>query len=273
MPLLLIDARVRHTVDNYENRIVRAFYDQVVSRLKGVLPALEAARRFDLGSEASELRGHLTGARRRAAWLDEVGPLAAPPTRMTMVLLRRPAYRAMMEAYTRFQRRLTVRLDESLEAPLQNLPRLYQVWGTLMIVERLLSAASNAGYRLQTQRLAGRDSSGLFVKLVEDGSTAVELARPLDGATVSLRVAPSFRRTGRRIRSISYRQSPDVVVSVFRPGELQRIYLFDPKYKLDSESWSQRVVADTDEHEADSDEALLFNGRRPKKIDIDKMHA
>jgi hypothetical protein len=64
---------------------------------------------------------------------------AALPAHVTQVLLKRPLYRAVLEGYVEFQRTAVVRLEEPLlAAPLENLPRLYQVWGTLEVLAVLL---------------------------------------------------------------------------------------------------------------------------------------
>jgi predicted component of viral defense system (DUF524 family) len=54
---------------------------------------------------------------------------------------------------------------------------------------------------------------------------------------------------------MSFPQIPDVTVEVRAAGSTPRLYLFDPKYKLDSQ---------TDDPQAEA---------APKKEDIDKMHA
>ncbi len=56
-------------------------------------------------------------------------------------------------------------------------------------------------------------------------------------------------------RSISFSQRPDIAIEIFPPHGTPSIYLFDPKYKLDSE-WQEEGAG---------------NGA-PKKEDIDKMH-
>ena len=107
------------------------------------------------------------------------------PTRLTMVLLRRPPYRAALEGYVEFGRSAVVRLEDSrLEAPLENLPGLYQTWGTLEVISVLLDVAAELGYRVKEQRLVGRDASGLFVRMLPRGKPAV------------LRIHPTI--TGRR---------------------------------------------------------------------------
>ena len=110
-------------------------------------------------------------------------------------------------------------------------------------------------YRLVAQRLAARDSSGVFLRLLPDGRAAVELLHEGTGTRVKL-VPERTYGTGGALRSISYQQRPDVAVEVTAPAEPTRIYLFDPKYKLDGEP----VNGDGSDG-------------KPRKGDIDKMHA
>jgi hypothetical protein len=58
------------------------------------------------------------------------------------------------------------------------------------------------------------------------------------------------------LTSISFRQIPDAVLEVQRPGAPTEIYIFDPKYKLQSEEAG----------------AASADGQ-PVKMDIDAMHA
>src|SRR3954467_13872773 len=74
--------------------------------------------------------------------------------------------------------------------------------------------------------------------------------------TVQVIPQRSYTRSGDPLRSVSFTQKPDVVVEVTRPGLPVEIYLFDPKYKLNSEA-----------------DSTLEVGGRPKKEDIDTMHA
>jgi hypothetical protein len=254
-PARVVDTRVEHSVDVYENRLVQAFATQVNQRLRRLLPVLQAGGRQDLLSTARRLTEAMRAARRYASFLDDVGELAHTPDRITMVLLNRPPYRAALEGYLEFQRRVSVRLEESaLEAPLENLPQLYQLWGTLEVIGSMLHVAADLGYRLRSEHLVRRSAGAVFVRVLPDGSPAVVLAHPEYGTTVRLIPERSYRH-GPGLHSITYTQIPDVAVEVAEPGGSTRVYLFDPKYKLDGEPLEQEGV-----------------GTKPKKVDIDKMH-
>lgn len=66
------------------------------------------------------------------------------------------------------------------------------------------------------------------------------------------------RQSGKRgrLRNISYEQRPDVAVEIHPAQGAPWVLVFDPKYRLEGEA----------------NEGLAADGR-PKKADIDKMHA
>jgi len=253
VPQHIIDTRVEHTADVYENRLLNTFISQVERRLSALQRAL-SGKINDLGMKLSEMQTALRKTRRAALFLDDVGELSLSPDRLTMVLLKRPPYRAALEGYIEFHKNASVRLDEALlDAPLDNLPSLYQFWGTLIVIQALLELGHNSGYIIDHESLFHRDSGGLFVKLLPDGKDVVRLKHPHTGTVVKLTPERTFARN-RGLGSVSYEQRPDVVIEVNRVDGVREIYIFDPKYKLASE------------------EQIIGDGK-PKKTDIDKMHA
>ncbi len=259
-PKRVLDTRVEHTADVYENRLVKIYLQQVHLRLRRLLNVVEGGRLTHILAEARPLLRRLLHARRQAAFLDEVSLLEHVPTRLTMVLLRRPPYRAALEGYLEFRRSASIRLEEPrLDAPLENLPSLYQTWGTLEVLSVLLQVAGKLGYRVRHQRLVGRDAGGLYVRVLPDGRPVVHLVHP-DYDTV-VKVTPERTYRGKSegksgLHSISYGQRPDVAVEIHLPHEPPKVYLLDPKYRLEGESLEGEI-----------------DDGKPKKVDIDKMHA
>ncbi len=256
-PKRVLDTRVEHTADVYENRMVNTYFQQVELRLRRLSRALEAWQHIGPLTEVQALLGQVLRSRRQASFLDKVGLLTHLPTRLTMVLLRRQPYRAALEGYLEFHRSASVRLEEpALEAPLRNLPHLYQVWGTLEVLSALLEVAVGLGYQVKQQRLVKRDAGGFYVRVLPAGQPTAVLKHPAHDTTVRLFPERTYAGTKDWLHSISYRQIPDVAVEVQQPKNPPRLYLFDPKYKLEGE-------------------LLEGEGRdgRPKKVDIDKMHA
>jgi predicted component of viral defense system (DUF524 family) len=255
-PTQVLDTRVDHSVDVYENRLVKAYVEQVHRRLRHVSRLLQQPQYAIHRPEIQHLTTRLQLACRQARFLEEVGELTQLSGHTTMVLLNRPKYRAALEGFLEFRRRATVRLEEpALVAPLENVPRLYQVWGTLKVITVLLQVAAEAGYRVHEPRLAGHDDSGVYIQVLPDGQLVLDLFHPVHGTQVKLIPERSYRTSG-TLQSVSYVQRPDIAVEIERPGSSSEVYLFDPKYKLDSET-------------LDADEP----SGTPKKIDIDKMHA
>src|SRR5262249_8297330 len=140
------------------------------------------------------------------------------------------------------------------DSPLENLPSLYEAWGTLEILHCLLRTAQQLGYRCLTQQLARPMSGGVYIQLLPGQAPAVVLEHPQTHTIATLPPQRQFRRHSQPLRSISFRQIPDITIEVRTQSASPRLYLFDPKYKLQSE------------------EGDIGDGR-PKKIDIDTMHA
>lgn len=254
-PLAVIDSRVEHTYDVYENRLLRSFADAAAARLRRLQRwlRLSTALAGDIEAEMRTLALALRKARRSAAFLDHVGLLRRAPTDLTMVLLRKPAYRAALEGYLAFRRsaRLQAALP-SLDAPMEDIPALYESWGTLMLVLALLEAAGDAGLRVTAQHLcSGAEGDPAVVLPPEIPAVRLEGG---DGHVVILTPQRRFPRRGGGLHSISFEQIPDVTLEVERDGR-RALFLFDPKYKL----WGDGIGEGVD--------------GRPKKEDIDKMHA
>lgn len=252
-PIQVLDGRIEPLFDVYENRLVRLFVESVQRRLR----LLHAILEFSGHPAAREVAGLLASvklARRHATFLDEVGLPDRAPDRLTMVLMRRPEYRQALEAFTRFRKALTVQVEEpALEAPLDGLPRLYQRWATLQVVEALLQVASRLNFRVSSHTLLRQHASGLFVRVLDADSPAVELVDSETGTRARLLVEPSYGSAG-ALRSLSFRQVPDVALEVFRAGGPPEVWILDPKYKLASEVGAGEEGT-------------------PTKVDIDKMHA
>ena len=254
------DNRSRHTTDVYENRLLLQFEQQVRFRLRRIELLLRERGDEEAAGEAATLLERLEGARREASFLDEVSALKRPPTRASQVLQKRPLYRAALQGYLEFQRKIGVALDApEIEAPLNNLPFLYQLWCTLQLLEVVIDEAGEQGFRVDRSSLFRRKSGFLTLRL---GTEAARLHHPETGTTVQVFTERSYGiGLGNGLRSISYSQRPDIAIEVTDASGETTVYLFDPKYKLDTE----RVDEETDPED--------FATGRAKKPDLDKMHA
>ena len=247
LPERAIDERADHTFDVHENRLLKLFATELLARIRRL--RLVAGPR-EVG-ELGRLEAELAAAVDRALFLREVELPTQRPNRQTMVLTREPRYRTMLDRYLEYHRSVwaTV-LDPALDTPLANVPFLYELWGTLLVVEAVVSEAIEAGYRVVHQRVARRVPGALFVEVAPDGRPLVELRDAATGDEIVVTPQRSFGTSG-EYHSVSLTQRPDVTVEVRRRVGSEFV-LFDPKYKL---------IADDE------------GSGTPVKADVDKMHA
>lgn len=257
IPRRLPDLHADLTVDVYENRLVKAFVEQVEFRLRRVLRALERRGAAEALGEAQQISARMASARQAASFLSDVGRLSSSPSRITMVLVKKPPYRAAFEGFLEFHRAASVRFDDpALEAPLRGLPHLYETWGTLNVIAAVADVAAECSFEAKRHDVLGRDEDGFFVRVLPGGVPALVLYREADRARVRVVPQRSYSRQSQPLRSVSYEQIPDIAVEVDRPSVATQVYIFDPKYKLQSEEGLPAAV-----------------NARPKKVDIDTMHA
>jgi predicted component of viral defense system (DUF524 family) len=256
-PIRVLDRRVEHTTDVYENQLVKLFFELVNQRLRRVRYICDANPKYNLFDEVQSLSKQLKKARQQAAFLDKVSQPKHLPNQITMVLLKHPPYHAILAGYLEFIRSPTVRLEDSdIDAPLENLPHLYQVWGTLWIIQTLLEVGLNKGYQVEKHSLVSKDKNGIYALVLPNGQPALILIHPQHKTKVKLIPERTYGKDGELHSATDFKQRPDVAIEIQLPDGLEQVYLFDSKYKRDSE--------------------LLNNGRnerKPQKEDIDKMHA
>lgn len=247
------------SADVYENHLLRTYHDQVALRLRALTRKLGRTASDGLKAEAADLRRRLVAARQAATFLDDVAPLAGPPTEITMVLLRRTEYRAALKGLLELRRRAMVHLRQSpASAPLAAMPFLYETWGVLEVIAATLEVAVTNGYHVTHQSLASRSHGEIYVQLLRNGSPAVQATHPATGAELTVtpqRRYDSGRGRGNRLHSVSFPEIPDVAVEL-TIGARTDVHIFDPKYKLQSEGLADEPPTG-----------------RPKKTDIDAMHA
>ena len=93
------------------------------------------------------------------------------------------------------------------------------------------------------------------MSVLTDGRPALVLEDVARETEIRLVPQRSYSPSSATLRSISFSQRPDIAVEISTPSATQ-VLLFDPKYKLQSE--------ETEGEQADA---------KPKKVDIDAMHA
>lgn len=245
-PLRLWDLRVEPSCDVYENRLLRLVIEMMRRRLAGLglVDSLEAQ------GEVAGLVAALDRARLEATFLDAVARLQTAPTQVTQVLLQRIGYRRLLVLWREIASALEVRLAATeLEAPLQSVPDLYELWGSLSSLATIAESLSDRGFQVKRSRLVRRLPEGPMVELVRNQEPVLETAHP-DGTVVCVHFQRSFGPNGAVFGSVSLEQRPDLVIETLYPDGTVDLVILDPKYKVDERS----------------------SAVRPAKEDIDKMH-
>lgn len=259
-PKQVVDGRVEHSFDVVENRLVKLFTLQVKGRLRRLLRLTHISKNRSLAARIEDLHRGLERAKNAASFMGQVTLPALPPTTLTMAMLKRPPYRAALEGWLDFNRYQTIRLNlPALDAPLENVPLLYESWGTLRVINSVLAFAADCGFRCERHQLVKRTAEEFLVHVLPDGVPALDLYHPKTHSSMHVVPQQSYGQTGdeKDIKSVSYKQKPDVSVRIIDGDGAVHIILFDAKYKLDGEELTNSSgVAD-----------------KPLKADIDKMHA
>ena len=256
-PIQVIDSRVEHSFNVYENQMLKLYTHQFQMKLLRLTKFFRITKNEKLIVECEELLKSFNFLMRKAAFLEQVELPVNFHFKTTMVLLNVPIYRAAMEGFLEFQRVITTNIDNAeVDSPLENTPKLYQKWGTLKVISVVLRSARTLGYQVKSQRLEAKVMGGKTIKLLPDGKPVLVLFHPISKTTVKVIPERSYTNKGNPLRSISFTQKPDISIEVSKPNEDIKVYLFDPKYKLDSE---------------DSLESGEIH--KPQKVDIDKMHS
>ena len=254
--LRIVDDRPEQTAETYENRLVKLFAEQVSWRLKWLDRVLNDRAATQRTNEPLQLMENLSQARRLASFLDEVRLPSSVSTATTMVLLRRPPYLAALTGFLEFLRHPAVLFDDpKVEAPLENLPYLYQSWCTLQVINSILTVTNPRGFTLKHEQLTTEIGGGVYVRVFPNGTIAMSLRNPETGTEISLVPERTFGSVG-ELRSVSFEQRPDITIEIRRSDGSVDLMILDPKYKLDGET------------QVDEESAA-----NPMKADVDKMHA
>jgi len=272
----MFDVTVERSFETYENRLVKAYVKALqsqISRLQARLGSELAppAVATELEALSSEFRLACT----RATFLREVRLPFGSADRVTMVLLKNPAYRAVLEDYLALYKQSSVRLEEpALNAPLNKFPFLYQLWANLRVVSAMLQGCAESGYLCVSHPWVKRDNKGLFIQVVNDFEPAMELSCPTTGRAV--RLIPWRRDRGsENTLSTSQDLVPALAIAIYTPEKPPVVLLFDPRYKVAAQSAKRAVAkktsAKTKAAKNKMAETLIAIAIEPMKEDIDEL--
>lgn len=228
----MYDMTVDRSFDTYENRLVKAYVQALRGRLSRLQSKMEKAQSALL-NDIEALINEFNLACARATFLREVKLPTVFAGRVTMVLLKNPAYRIVFEDYLALKQQSSITLEETaLSEPLKHFPFLYELWANLRVMNAMLQVCSELGFRCVSHNWIKRYNKGIFIQLANDEKPGIELVCPTTGRQVSL---VSWRPDGgNEILS----DTPDrerlfaLAIVIYTPEKKSELLVFDPEYRV-----------------------------------------
>ena len=274
----MYDMTVERSFETHENRLVKAYVQALQSQMSRLQGRLEAeATAPAIARELETLLNEFRLACTRASFLREVKQPFVSAGRVTMVLLKNPAYRAILEGYLALYKQSPIRLEEpALAAPLSNFPRLYQRWANLIVVSVLLQVCTELDYQCVGHSWITRDNSGLVIPVMKEGEAGIRLSCPITGRIVC--VVPWKTDSDRaNPHSSGPELPPALAIAIYTPERTPVVLLYDAKYQVAEDDTSKAVArkanskTNTKLKAIKKDAPVTIGGIAPMKEDIDEL--
>jgi hypothetical protein len=228
----MYDMTVERSFDTYENQLVKAYVQALRGRLSRLQDKLEKAPPA-LVSEIEALVSEFNLACARATFLREVKLPTVVAGRITMVLLKNPAYRIVFEDYLALNQQSSVTLEEvALNDPIKQFPFLYELWANLRVMNAMLQVCVESGFRCVSHNWVKKYNKGIFIQVINDEQAAIEFESPTTGKRATL---VSWKPDGgnevladtpNRDRLIA------LAIVIDSPGKQSELLVFDPEYRV-----------------------------------------
>lgn len=256
-PERIVDMRPFESFDTPENRFI-AYFTRVLQRRLRRLERLAGKVRDLDQHEVGDLKQALGRSIRSFPEIADLRSRATPPASQAM--LRLAPYRQALRLWFRFKQSIAAVLDgQLLDSPIHDLPDLYEVWGTLGVIQGTLDALRDANWKVDPQqRVFGKTAYGFGVRAFAPNRPVV-MARSPDG-DLRLELIPQAYATvnGTSLRALSHTMIPDVAILLRRGDDVDSVLVFDPKYKREEHG---PVMGDLDAMHAYRDGIRGTDGR------------
>jgi hypothetical protein len=228
----MYDTTVDQSFEAYENRLVKAYVLALRSRLSRLLARLKSmAVPPAMTAEVDNLANEFHLAFMRATFLRQIRNASITSVRITMVLLKNPAYRAVLQGYLGLSQQAAVNIEEpALISPLNNFPYLYQRWVSFKLLNALLQVCSEKGYRCTNHHWVRSFNKSTTIQVMNDGRPAVQLWSDRAGLLVSF---VPWSPLGAAVLGTASAPT-GVAIFIEAPGQIGKALLFDPKYWVDA---------------------------------------
>ncbi len=228
----MYDMTVERSFDTYENLLVKSYVEALRGRLSRLQDKLEKASPA-LVDDIESLVGEFNLACARATFLREVKLPTVFTGRVTMVLLKNPAYRIVFEDYLALNQQSSVTLEEAaLNDPLNQFPFLYELWANLRVLNAMLQVCVESGFRCVSHNWVKRFNKGIFIQMTNNEEDAIELICPTTGRRAIL--ASWVPDHGNEVLSDTPNHERLIALAILidSPGKQPIMLVFDPEYRV-----------------------------------------
>lgn len=232
----MYDMTVERSFDTYENRLVKAYVEALRGRLSRLQDKMDQAPPAVAG-EIEALVNEFNLACVRATFLRQVRLPTVFTGRVTMVLLKNPAYRIIFEDYLALNQQSSVELEEAaLNDPLNQFPFLYELWINLSVLNAMLQVCVEAGFRCVSHKWIKRYKRGIFIQMTNEEKAAVELMCPNTGRRAAL--VPWKPDHGNEVLEDTANRERLIALALLidTPGKQPEILVFDPEYRVSAKT-------------------------------------
>lgn len=256
-PTRIVDMRPFESFDTPENRFI-AYFTRVLQRRLRRLEGLAGEVPYLDMQQVVDIKRTLRRSMRYFPQITDLRSLPTPPT--TQAMLRLAPYRRALRLWFRFKQSIAAVLDgQLLDSPIHDLPHLYEVWGTLCVVQGTLHALRNANWTVDRQRVFGSTPLGFGVRALDPNRPAITASARDGGLRLELIPQANATVNGRTLRALSHQMIPDMAILLWRADQLDTVLVFDPKYKREGDG---PVTGDINAMHAYRDGIRATDGRR-----------
>mgnify|MGYP006099640729 CR=1 FL=1 len=161
-------------------------------------------------------------------------------SRESLVLQQKPGYSKVYKSWQQLNWYLEL-LGNDSSISVRNIADLYEVWCFLQVKNIILAL----GFEEVANKRAVLVDRGLDVSMNDGMAGAFHFERS-DGITIRLAHEPIFREGSRPIRTWMTTQKPDIVLTANFPNGDEFYWLFDAKYRIDTDDGNNRDLAPDD---------------------------
>lgn len=235
------------SLDTPENRFIKKIVGITKKRLSDFHRKLECIN-FNLGNQ--QLSAHFINQIKN--WHDDFSNIESKtflneiPNKIvsgiaTTVLQQKTGYNTVFKVWQVLKFYLDM-FDSQASISMKSVSEIYELWCFLELREILITNLHFEETSANINRLTPKD---LELKMKDGFGGAFEFERS-DGTKIRLAHEPIFTKDSNPIRTFWSTQKPDILMEVTLPNKNKYIWIFDAKYRIDSDSQKNPSAETTD---------------------------